>query len=80
MAIDTNVQDFSTAEMLKLVRKRKAAILAGAQAYGSDGKTLQHVSFQQLCDEEKSLEQKLADEQAGKNGGGNVLVVLNPSS
>ena len=75
-----SLQSFTAAQLLKLTEYRIAQILAGAQAYGSNGRQLTHANLQDLYRERDRLRQELAEADAVECGSGNVLVKLNPSS
>lgn len=61
MAIDTNVQTFTDAELLKLTRKAIADILVGGQAYGINGRNLTRADLPTLMETQKELEQRIND-------------------
>jgi hypothetical protein len=67
-------QTFTTAQLLALTEYRIAAILAGAQAYGTNGRQLTHADLGLLYEQRDKLRQEVALEAAGAEGGGDVLV------
>lgn len=67
-------QAFTTADLLALTEYRIGAILAGAQAYGANGRQLTHADLDKLRDFRDKLRADLAAETASADGGGNVLV------
>jgi len=71
MAIDTGVQVFTDAELLKLTRKAIADILAGGQAYGIGGRSLTRADLKALWETVAILEDKVAD--ASLDNGDTVL-------
>lgn len=74
MAIDTNVQTFTDAELLALVNKAIADILVGGQATSPDGRrTLTRADLDTLMEIKRELETTVAAEDS-ETGGGIALV------
>ena len=59
MAIDTNVQTFTDAELLALTRKAIADILAAGQSYAISGRTLTRADLAGLWETVKTLEERI---------------------
>ncbi len=74
MAIDTNIQTFTNAELLKLVRLAIANVLVGGQGYGLNGTTFTRADLSDLRKVEAELADAVETEVAGEAGGGLALV------
>lgn len=75
MVIDVDaLQTFTTAQLLTLTEYRIAQILAGAQAYGANGRQLTHADLKTLYEQRDKLKAEVDAESAGEAGSGNVLV------
>jgi hypothetical protein len=74
MAIDTNVQTFTNAELLALTKKAIADILVAGQHKSDSGKMLTRADLKVLMDTKETLEAIVQDEGTGDNGGGLALV------
>lgn len=68
------LQTFTAAELLKLTEYRIAQILAGAQAYSTNGRQLTHADLNTLYAERDKLKSEVEAATDGENGSGNVLV------
>jgi hypothetical protein len=74
MSIDfDNIQEITKAQQLKAVRLAIASVELGGQAVLQNGKSVTRAALGTLYAREKELEQQVADEEAGENGGGIVL-------
>jgi hypothetical protein len=71
MAIDTNPQTFTDAELLALTRHAIATILAGGQAYGINGRSLTRADLTDLWETVRTLETRIA----AAGGTGSVALV-----
>lgn len=74
------LQTFTPAQLLKLTEYRIAQILAGAQAYGMNGRQLTHADLATLYEQRDNLLNEVAATDGGEAGLGNVLVRFNPES
>lgn len=69
-----NLQSFTATELLKLTEYRIAQILAGAQAYGINGRQLTHADLKTLYAERDRLKAEVDAEAGSAVGGLNALV------
>jgi hypothetical protein len=72
--ITVPTQAFSASELLSLVEYRIAAILAGAQQYGENGRNVTHAVYRDLCEQRDKLKAEVEAAAASGTGGMNVLV------
>lgn len=68
------LQTFTAAQLLTLTEYRIAQILAGAQAYGANGRQLTHADLATLYEQRDKLKAEIEADAAGDLGGGNILV------
>jgi hypothetical protein len=73
MAIDTDIQTFTDAELLKLYRKALADIAVGGQGYGLSGRTLTRADLGDIIDVIEKLEGRI-EEESNTEGGGSVVL------
>lgn len=73
MAIDTNVQTFTDAELLALTRKAIADILAYGQSTGANGRTLNRADLPTLLQTQTVLEERV--NAAAPDAAGGVALV-----
>jgi hypothetical protein len=73
MAIDTNVQVFTDAELLLLTRKAIADILVAGQAYGINGRNLTRADLPELWATVNTLESRITS--SGSNGDGGTALI-----
>ena len=74
MAIDTNIQTFTNAELLKLVRLAIANVLVGGASYAINGRSFTRADLSELRKTEAELSDVVETELAGESGGGLALV------
>ncbi len=69
MAIDTNTQTFTDAQLLAFYRKALVSIAEGGQAVGMTGNQLTRANLKDVRETIEWLEQRVADASSGSSGG-----------
>lgn len=82
MAIDTNIQEFTDAELLKLCRKAIAEIMVYGTSVGSNGKSLSRADLTALRETQTDLESRVSAAESATlgNGGGIALAQLSKAT
>lgn len=66
--------DYTAAQLLKVLERNIVEVHTGGQSYGINGRQYTRADLESLYAQRDKLRAEVAEEDAGTQGGGNVLV------